>query len=210
MADTTEIMNALKWWNAERFKTLQRKLTTAKNTIQNEALSPNLRPFFSNDEIDTLKEASRILGTVKTKIEHTKEIKAREEKARDIHLEKCKRQRLALLEKVFPMPKTDDDTRQILLWALALSLHHRSIDPHGYYYERKYISSDMERAFDPKNQTTVVGAGVGWKREVKNFLEEHLWFYDESPDPDKLDAIQRLFTGKWNKEVATNLGTRAI
>jgi len=86
MPDTTEIMKALKWWSAERFKTLQRKLTAAKNTIQNEALSPNLRPFFSNDEIDTLKKASQILETVKTKIEHAKEIKAREEKRRDIHL----------------------------------------------------------------------------------------------------------------------------
>ena len=75
MADTTEIMKTLKWWNAERFKTLQRKLTAAKNTIQTEALSPNFLPFFSADEIDTLKEAVRILGSTKRKIEHAKEIK---------------------------------------------------------------------------------------------------------------------------------------
>jgi hypothetical protein len=33
MADTTGIIKALKYWNAERFKDLQRKLTTAKNAI---------------------------------------------------------------------------------------------------------------------------------------------------------------------------------
>ena len=33
MADTKEIMEALSWFTAERFKSLQRKLTTARNTI---------------------------------------------------------------------------------------------------------------------------------------------------------------------------------
>ena len=42
MADTKEIMEALSWFTAERFKSLQRKLTTARNTIQSEALSSKL------------------------------------------------------------------------------------------------------------------------------------------------------------------------
>ena len=37
MANSTDIINALKWWNADRFKSQQRKLTTARNTIEKEA-----------------------------------------------------------------------------------------------------------------------------------------------------------------------------
>lgn len=97
MADTTDIIKALKYWNAERFKKLQRKLTTARNTIDKEALSIQLKPFFTDEEKQVLSEASRVLGSVKRKIEHAKEIKAREEKARDLQLADYKQQRQALL-----------------------------------------------------------------------------------------------------------------
>lgn len=60
MTETTDIIKALKYWNTERFKTLQRKLTAAKNTIQNDALSVQFKQFFSDDEVKTLAEASRI------------------------------------------------------------------------------------------------------------------------------------------------------
>ena len=105
MTETTDIIKALKYWNAERFKSLQRKLTTAKNTIQNEALSAQFKPFFSDEEIKTLAEASRILGSVKNKIAHAKEIKAPEEKERDLRLAVYKRQRLSLLATVLPNQK---------------------------------------------------------------------------------------------------------
>lgn len=147
MTETTDIIKALKYWNAERFKSLQRKLTTAKNPIQNEALSAQFKPFLSDDEIKTLTEASRILGSVKNKIAHAKEIKAREEK---------------------------------------------------------------ERAFDTKYSGTVHAAGVKWWQEVTEFLEENLWHYDEAPDPDKLDTVQRQFGEVWRTEVQSNHGTRGI
>lgn len=210
MADTTDIMKALKYWNAERFKTLQRKLTTAKNTIQNEALSTQFKPFFTDDEINALAEASRILGSVKNKIEHAKEIKVREEKARDLRLADYKRQRLSLLEAIIPQPESAEDARHMLLWALALSLHHHSISRSAYYYERKYISNDVGRAFDTKHASTVLAAARGWRREVAEFLEENIWFYDEAPDPDKLNTIQGLFLDTWSGEVRSNLETQGI
>ena len=57
MTETTDIIKALKYRNAERFKALQRKLTTAKNTIQKEALSSQLKPFYTDAEIETLNGA---------------------------------------------------------------------------------------------------------------------------------------------------------
>jgi len=210
MTDTTDIITALKYWNAERFKSLQRKLTTAKNTIQNEALSAQFKPFLSDDEIKTLTEASRILGSVKNKIAHAKEIKAREEKERDRRLADYKRQRLLLLAAKIPKPKGSEDTRGMLLWALALSIHHKSISRSAYYYERKYILSDVERAFDKKYAGTVHASGVKWWQEVTDFLEENLWHYDEVPDPDKLDAVRRQFEEAWRTEVQSNHGTQGI
>jgi predicted type IV restriction endonuclease len=144
MADTTDIIKALKYWNAERFKKLQRKLTTARNTIDKEALSIQLKPFFTDEEKQVLSEASRVLGSVKRKIEHAKEIKAREEKARDLQLADYKQQRQALLAKAFPGPESAEDARPMLVWILALSIHHESIS-RAYFYERKYIASDIER-----------------------------------------------------------------
>ena len=80
-----------------------------------------------------------------------------------------------------------------MLWALALSIHHESISRSAYYYERKYILSDVERAFDTKYSGTVHAARVKWLQEVTEFLEENLWHYDEAPDPDKLDTVQGQF-----------------
>ena len=210
MTETTGIIKALKYWNAERLKSLQRKLTTAKNTIQNDALSAQFKPFFSDEEIKTLAEASRILGSVKNKIAHAKEIKAREEKERDLRLADYKRQRLSLLAAVLPKPEGPEDTRNMLLWALALSIHHQSISRSAYYYERKYILSDVERAFDTKYSGTVLAAGVKWWQEVTDFLDENLWHYDEAPDPDKLDAVQRQFGEVWRTEVQNHHGTQSI
>ena len=113
MTETTDIIKALKYWNAERFKSLQRKLTTAKNTIQNEALSAQFKPFLSDDEIKTLTEASRILGSVKNKIAHAKEIKAREEKERDLRLADYKRQRLSLLAAMIPKPEGSEEIKRL-------------------------------------------------------------------------------------------------
>ena len=210
MTETTDIIKALKYWNAERFKSLQRKLTTAKNTIQNDALSTQFKPFFSDDEVRTLAEASRILGSVENKIAHAKEIKAREEKERDLRLADYKRQRLSLLAAAIPKPKGSEDTRNLLLWALALSIHHESISRSAYYNERKYILSDVERAFDSKYSGTVHAAGDKWWREITEFMDENLWHYDEVPDPDKLNTVQRQFREVWRTEVQSHHATKGI
>lgn len=209
MADTTDIIKALKYWNAKRFKALQRKLTGAKNTIDKEALSIQFKPFFTDEEVQVLSEASRILGSAKRKIEHAKEIKAREEKARDLRLANYKRQRHALLAKAFPIPESAEDARPMLVWMLALSIHHKSIS-RAYFYERKYIASDIERAFDMKNAATVLAKAVSWRREITGFLEENAWYYDEAPDPARLETIQANFSESWCEEVSSDIGTEPL
>lgn len=210
MTSTKEIIDALSWFTAERFKALQRKLTTAKNTIHKEALSSQLKPFYTDAEIATLNEATRILGSVKRKIEHAKEIKAREEAARDRRLDDCKRQRLALLSKTLPKPTSETDARPMLLWLLALSLNHQKISRHGYFYEKKYIAGDIERAFGRKTVHTVLGNAVDWWQEVTQFLEENLWPYDEEPDPARLEKVEEWVTGEWRDQVMAHDGTRTL
>lgn len=210
MADTKEIMEALSWFTAERFKSLQRKLTTARNTIQSEALSSKLKPFYSDEEVKTLEEAARILGSVKRKVEHAKEIKSREEAETDRHLDACKAQRTSLLSKTLPRPSSEADARNVLVWLLGLSLHHTDISRYGYFYENKYIANDIERAFGTKTAHTVIGNAVNWWREVTQFLDEHLWRYDEAPDEGELEKIARFVNGKWKEEVMSNDWTRAL
>ena len=98
VSDSKKRIEALTYWNADRFKALQRKLTSARNTIQKEALSRDLEPFFTEDEVETLNKAAGILASVKRKIEHAKEVKAREEKQRDARLDNYKVMRTKLLD----------------------------------------------------------------------------------------------------------------
>jgi len=209
MADTKDITKALKYWNAERFKALQRKLTGAKNTIDNDALSIQFKPFLADEEIQALSEASRILGSVKRKIEHAKEIKTREEKVRDLQLTDYKQQRQVLLAKAFPKPESVEDARPMLVWILALSIHHESIS-RGYFYERKYIASDIERIFDMKNAITPLTVSVSWWQTITEFLEENAWHYDEAPDPARLETVQASFAEFWREEVSSNIGTEPL
>lgn len=210
MTDTKGVKEALSWFTAERFKSLQRKLTTARNTIQNDALSSQLKPLYSEEEIRTLNEAARILGSVKSKVEHAKEKKAREEAARDRHLDNCKRQRRALLSSALPRPKIEEDARPVLLWLLALSLNHKEISQYGYYYESKYFGTDIERAFGTATHHTVLGISVSWWEEITNFLDEHLWPYDEEPDQASLNKIETLMSGKWKEQVESVRSTKAL
>ena len=56
------IKDLLKYWTAERFKSLQRKLTTAKNTILKDALSRELEPFYSQEEKSRTRQGSQCQG----------------------------------------------------------------------------------------------------------------------------------------------------
>lgn len=102
--ETKKLLEALSYWNAERFKTFQRKLTTAANTIASEALAPSFKVFLTADEIHTLETSLQILKGVKGKIEHAKEVKARAEKKRKHFAEAAYKAGQELWENVFPKP----------------------------------------------------------------------------------------------------------
>ncbi len=83
MDGDNELLVALAYWSAEDFKVLQRKMTTAANTIKQEALSEKYSALFTDAERETLRDAVSILVEAKDKVEHAKEIKARHEKRRE-------------------------------------------------------------------------------------------------------------------------------
>ena len=100
MADNRSMLDALKYWNSDRFKSVQRKLTSAKNTIDNEALSWQLMPFLTDDEVNTLRQASKFLGGFKARIEHAKEKKKRLEKEHERQCNIARRRVIAVFEQM--------------------------------------------------------------------------------------------------------------
>lgn len=81
MAKTVEkILELIGFWGADELKRLQTKFTKMGNGIENDAVKSKLSALYSEDEIDTLKKAVEILRGTKSKIEHAKEVKARQEK----------------------------------------------------------------------------------------------------------------------------------
>ena len=97
----------------------------------------------------------------------------------------------------------------MLVWILALSIHHESIS-RAYFYEREYIAGDIERAFDMKNTMTLLTVSVNWWRKITEFLEENAWPYDEAPDPARIETIQANFAESWCEEVSSNMDTEPL
>ena len=56
-----DIKEVLKYWTAERFKALQRKVTSAANTIEKDMLNRQSKQLFSEKEQETLHEALMIM-----------------------------------------------------------------------------------------------------------------------------------------------------
>jgi len=202
------IKDLLKYWTAERFKSLQRKLTTAKNTILKDALSRELEPFYSQEEIETLTRAAGILGSVKRKVEHAKEVSAREEKELERHLQHCKSLRLALLNQFFPKPDNDQSEREAVLLNLALDLNGECISK-SYYREHKFFVSALDRVLKKERGLSAKAFAMQCWRENHQWLEENLWPYDEEPNKEHIVRLVDDYQSVWRNEVLNHPSFRA-
>lgn len=201
---TEKLIDSLKYLNADDVKKLQTKLTKTANSILNDGLSYKLEPFYSEDEQKTLKAAANILFSIKNRVEHVKEIKARKEKADRARYDEFCRKRNILLAKVFPTPPNDPHQyRNILIWHLAAVRFLRATTA-SYLQAVRYVLDDMHRwsvKEDPLCSTETVQRSVmHWQYQ----LIEDLKFY-AFPENELVDnswtRVKSKFEGEWRSTI---------
>lgn len=197
--DVQGILEAMKYTKAEDLKTIQRKFSTASNTILDEALTERRKGFFSQNEQDALREAARILNSFKNKIEHAKEIRAREEKVRAAHLNRCKAQRTKILDQFIPNPTSIDQHREAVIFHLALGDHKGSISRGAYFsHNLSYIESDLDHGLDPKYpHLSVKHVAAQCRYQTYQWLEENLWRHDVEPEQGRIEKVLQVYRDEW-------------
>lgn len=201
--DVHEILNALKYASSDRLKAAQSKFTSARNTISDEALSYPYKSFFSPAEQETLQKAANILGEFKNKIEHAKEIRGREERKREMHLNQCKARRCKLLEKYFLKPVSMQDHYETVLFHLALQNNSNSIAPGAFFgHGIRYVESDLDRGLDAKySHLEVKHVAMKCWRESTEWLETNLWRHDVIPDAERIEKVLQVYQEQWRSVI---------
>lgn len=197
--DVKGILYSLKYTSAESLKATQRKFAAARNTIDDEALSHRYKEFFSSEEQETLRAAARILGSFKNKIEHAKEIRAREEKLYHAHQNHCKGQRTKLLDQYLPRPTTMDQHRDTVVFHLALQDHCMAIAKGAYFsHGIGYIESDLERGLDEKySHLTVKNVAQTCWQESYRWLDDNLWRTNVEPERSRIETVMQVYRDEW-------------
>lgn len=198
-----KLIEALKFWAADDFKSLQTKLTKTANAIKRDALDSRLQPFLSHEEIAALKNAVVILGSIKDKVEHGKECKQRQEKKRDEQLARCEAQRKALVNKWLPLPVEPQNYVHILVWRLALGRYFQQYLRH--VPENRFVIENLRRAFDEKKRhLTLKDAITHFRREVHEIIAERLWRYGMTPEESAIAELVKMFESEWKDSIQTS------
>jgi len=201
--DVLEILNALKYATSERLKGVQSKFTTARNTISGEALSYPYKSFFSPAEQETLQKAANILGDFKNKIEHAKEIRGREERKREMHLNHCRALRDKVLEKYLVKPVSIQEHFETVLFHLALQNNSNSIAAGAFFgHGIRYVESDVDRGLDAKySHLEVKNVAIKCWRESTEWLETNLWRHDVVPDAERIEKVLQVYQEQWRSAI---------
>lgn len=206
----SELLESLKYTTSERLKSAQRKFTTARNTITGEALNRPYEAFFSEKDKEILRQAASILGQFKNKVEHAKEVRAREEKARDLHLNHCRSQRQKILKEHLPEPASLDEHIETVLFHLALQVFKDSIAPYrGVYFGHgiDWVTEDLDRGVSEKYpQMKVKHMANVCYRESFDWLGENLWAHDTVPDACRVESVLERYRRDWRDKVLTKYG----
>jgi hypothetical protein len=197
--DVQGILDAMKYTRSDVLKTIQRKFSTASNTIKDEALTERRKGFFTLEEQETLRSAARILDSFKNKIEHAKEIKAREEKVRAAHLNRCKAARTKLLDQYLQQPTSMEQHREAVIFHLSLGDHASSISRGAHFgHNLKYIESDLERGLDAKYpHLNVKHVAINCQQDTYRWLEDNLWPHDAEPERSRIEKVFEIYREEW-------------
>lgn len=117
---TEQLLELLKYYNADDLKRQQTNLTKAANQLR-ETVSSKLGTLFSEEEQQVLMQAAGLLGSLKTRVERAKEVKQQDEARKKKEWEELGRLRRQIANLVFPLPTdTDEDLVALLEFNLAL------------------------------------------------------------------------------------------
>ncbi len=119
---TQELLELLKYFKSEDLKNEQTQLTKTANKVRDTA-NGRLGALFTDDEKQTLRDAATLLTSLKTRVEHAKEIKAREEARKEKELKESLAASRAVINAAFPDSDSTTDRLDVLLWALFLGKH---------------------------------------------------------------------------------------
>lgn len=202
---TQELMERAKFLQSDDMRKMQTKLTKTANSIVNDGLHYKLEPFYTEEERNILMQAAEILHSVKSKVEHVKEIKAREEKKAKAHRERCAEAREEIIMNEFPKPERPDQYRDVLLWRLAIAFFARDIfELYKYVPEIDYVRKDIERWSEKEAEyrtvETLEGSVNGWWRDVTNDIGD-AFQSGEMPDRQIIVDLKKRFNASWRQKL---------
>lgn len=202
--DTQNLIDALKYFSADRTKSLQTKLTKTANAIEKDGLSVELRTLLSDDEQATLAKAANILRSIKGKVEHAKEIKQREEARQQAAWDARQARILTHCNTLFPDPQNHDDCRTLLLWRLSLSVCWRGYFVESNYYpeiqyvEQRLMAWGERRWRDDQGGRHIFGAAREWRGDLINTLKDMmLWWPAADADQAPMGELSTRFQEEW-------------
>ncbi len=207
------LVDALAFFDADDVKKMQTKLTKTANSIIKDGLHPHIEPFLSVEEREALHAAAKILRSVKGKVEHVKEIKARAEKKAKQHRELCTRKQHALIDTAFPRPDNDVGYRNTLLWRLACGVHFKGTvgKSYAHFPEVRRVQTDIDRWSEKphqyRNTETVKSSVWTWRDDIMWSLKENLWDSEELPEQERIDALIATFTNEWVPQLEKNFAS---
>lgn len=198
--------DTMTYLSADHMRVLQRKISTCKSTIINDVLTIRFKRIFSEEEIDVLNKASEILGCVKNRVEQVKEKNLIKERACKSELDGYREMRCEILEELIPLPKTEEENREMVMMLLAIYLNAHTF-PNTYSIEMKYVRSWLESAADNNFLHRSLSEFPSRCRgEIIRFLDSELWHYDEKPEREKLQDLLLNCHENWLAHVMKNQG----
>ncbi|TBW57398.1 hypothetical protein EZI54_07000 [Marinobacter halodurans] len=184
--DHKAILETLKYTTADGFRRLQTTLTKTANSIEKDAVKGRLGLLFTEEEKQTLEQAAALLRQVKGRVEHAKEIKAREERRREKLMQARDQKVRSIAKKNLPT-----SARELITLTLFLKLHHQDYSRFGMFYclydDPEFILNKMRdesRSFK-EIANTITGDLTDWLVN-ENVLSRSL---DEEPDENIMVSI---------------------
>lgn len=185
---TNKILELLKYHSSADLKNVQTKFTKTANAIKREAVQSRLSVLYTDQELETLTQAASILIGTKNKIEHAKEVKAREEKRLErLDIEYRKKQN-DIIKKYINF----DDMSYEETFLMYCCLDH-------FVGQYKFIANDIERLFKyPDRFKAQINQ---WQGDIrKELIGKFPW--RKEPEENIITDFLRNYKLKYRKEVS--------
>ena len=184
---TQQILELLKYHNSADLKNVQTKFTKTANAIKRDAVQSRLSVLYTDKELEILTQAAAILVGTKNKIEHAKEIKAREEK----RLEQLDKEYRQKAEEIVDKLIDFDDMAYSEIFVMYCCLEH-------FIGKYKFVADDIETLFKyPDRFKEQVNQ---WKRDIRSTLISNFPWRKE-PEEKFITDFLRNYKLKHRKEV---------